>query len=109
LGGLLKGAKNILPTIVGWLMCYNEGELKKAKLIAAMAGNEVAQNNQGRLESKSGNIEQSVKNWTIAVSAGCYESMHVLITWFEQGLAYNNSFAQMRSKARDAYICSLTE
>ena len=77
--------------------------------VAAMAGNEVARNNRGGLEAQSGNIEQTEKNWTIAASAGCYESMHVLITWFEQGLAYNNSFAQMRSKARDAYICSLTE
>jgi hypothetical protein len=84
-----------------------------------MAGNEVARN-RGGLEAQSGKIEQAVKNWTIAASAECYESMHVLISWFELGYvrresmdsvlaAYNNSCAQMRSKARDAYIHNLTE
>jgi hypothetical protein len=56
-----------------------------------MAGNEVAQNNQGGLEAQFGNIEQSVNNWTIAALAGCYESMHVLITWFELGLVSRQS------------------
>jgi hypothetical protein len=44
---------------------FNEGELKNAKFhfeVAAMAGNEVAQNNRGGLEAQSGNIERAVKS-----------------------------------------------
>ena len=80
-----------------------------------MAGNEWAQYNIGIIEYNSGNTERAVKHWTIAASAGCCHSMHELITFFEIGFvsresidstlkAYNNSCAEMRSEARDAYI-----
>jgi hypothetical protein len=61
-----------------------------------------------------------VKHWTIAASAGHYKAMHHLRIGFEEGAisresidltlaAYNNSCAELRSEARDAYICSITE
>jgi TPR repeat protein len=94
------------------------GNLKKAKFhweAAAMAGHELARNNLGCMEAESGNIERAVKHLTIAASAGDYQSMHHLKKCFEQGYvsresinstleAYNNSCAEMRSEARDAYI-----
>jgi TPR repeat protein len=98
---------------------YHEGgNLKKAKFhleAAAMAGHEGARNNLGIIEVNSGNIERAVKHWTISASGGCYQSMHELRTLFEQGFisresinstlaAYNNSCAEMRSEAREAYI-----
>ena len=60
-------------------------------------------------------MERAVKHWTIAASAGHYRAMHHLRTGFEGGFvsresidssltAYNNSRAEMRSKARDAAI-----
>jgi hypothetical protein len=60
-------------------------------------------------------MEQAVKHWTIAASAGDYTAMQTLRTSFEKGhvsrelidstlAAYNNSCAEMRSEARDAYI-----
>ena len=75
----------------------------------------MARYNLGILEYNSGNMERAVKHWTIAASAGCYRSMHKLRMFFEQGVvsresidsvlaAYNNSCADMRSEARDAYI-----
>jgi TPR repeat protein len=102
---------------LGWL--YHEGGiLKKAKFhweAAAMAGDEVARWNLGCLEAQSGNTEQVIKHLTIAASAGEYNAMHGLRKRFEKGLvsresidstlsAYNNSCAEMRSEARDAYI-----
>jgi hypothetical protein len=68
------------------------------------------------MEFNYGNNERAVKHWTIAASAGCYISMHQLITSFKRGhiirdainltlKAYNNARAEMRSDARDAYIC----
>jgi TPR repeat protein len=110
---------------LGWSKahCYlaevcDEGDMKKAKFhleAAAMAGNEVARCIVGVMEHVAGNVERAVKHWTIAASAGDYEAMHNLRTGFENGLvsresidsilaAYNNSCAEMRSKARDAYI-----
>ena len=94
------------------------GDMKKAKFhleAAAMAGDEVARTNMGIMESKSGNTERAVKHYTIAASAGDYTAMYnLLITWKEGGvsresidstlIAYNNSCAEMRSKARDAAI-----
>jgi TPR repeat protein len=98
---------------------YHEGgNLKKAKFhleAAAMAGDEVARFNVGTMEVNSGNMEQAFKHWTIAASAGNY-AMHALNTFgFKKGrisresinstlAAYNNSCAEMRSKARDMYI-----
>jgi TPR repeat protein len=92
------------------------GDIKKAKFhfeTAAMAGHEVARNNLGSIEAQSGNMEQAVKHWIIAASAGYYTAMHILQSEFEKGhvsrnainstlTAYNNSCAEMRSKARDA-------
>jgi hypothetical protein len=80
-----------------------------------MAGHEAARFNIGVLEYDYGNIERAVKHWTISASGGCYQSMHELRTLFEQGFisresinstlaAYNNSCAEMRSEAREAYI-----
>jgi TPR repeat protein len=94
------------------------GNMKKAKShweAAAMAGDEVARYNIGCMEAQSGNIEQAMKHWTIAALAGDYRSMQQLKNCFEKGLvtresidstllAYNNSCAEMRSEARDAYI-----
>ena len=97
---------------------YEGGDLKKAKFhveAAAMAGHEVARNNLGVMEDNSGNIERAIKHWTIAASAGDSHAMDEMRTCFEQGLvsrdtinsilaAYNNSCAEMRSEARDAYM-----
>ena len=97
---------------------YEGGNMKKAKFhleAGAMAGHEVARKNLGVMECNSGNIEQAVKDWTIAASAGCYIAMHHVRKHFELGVisresinstlaAYNNSCVEMRSKARDDYI-----
>ena len=99
------------------------GDLKKAKFhyeAAAMAGHEAARYNLGFMEASAGNMEQAVKHWTIAASAGHYDAMHELRILFEKGsvnresinstlAAYNNSCAELRSEARDAYIRSITE
>jgi tetratricopeptide (TPR) repeat protein len=113
-----KKAHNFLGCI------YHEGgNLKKAKFhneAAAMAGNEVARCNLGVMEAQSGNMERAVKHWKIAASAGSYHSMHHMRLYFEQGyvsresidstlVAYNNACAEMRSEARDACICAITE
>jgi len=95
-----------------------EGDLKKAKFhfeAAAIAGHEMARYNLGYIEYNSGNIERAIKHFTIAASAGHYKAMYQLRTFFKEGVikresidstlgAYNNSCAEMRSKARDAYI-----
>jgi TPR repeat protein len=98
---------------------YDErGDLKKAKFYyeaAAMAGHEVARHNLGCMEYKSGNMERALKHWAIAASVGDYCSMDYLLGAFNEGLvsrdaidsaltAYNNSCAEMRSEARDAFI-----
>jgi hypothetical protein len=97
--------------------------MKRAKFhyqAAAMAGHEMARNKFGCIEFESGNKERAVKHWTIAASAGCFSSMHYLRIGFEEGAisresidstlaAYNNSCAELRSEARDAYIRSITE
>jgi hypothetical protein len=99
--------------------CYHAGgDSKKEKFhyeAAAMAGDEVARYNLGCAEAQSGNMERAVKHWKIAASAGDYHSMHGLRQYFKKGLvsgesldstliAYNNSCAEMRSEARDAYM-----
>ena len=95
-----------------------EGYSKKAKFhyeAAAMAGHEDARHILGTIEVQSGNMERAVKHWKIAASAGDYDAMQFLILGFQGGLvrrdtidstltAYNNSCAEMRSEARDAYI-----
>jgi TPR repeat protein len=100
-----------------------EGNLKKAKFhfeAAAMAGHEVARYNIGNREAQSGNMERAEKHWTIAASAGDYNAMHQLITSFKKGhvsretmdstlVAYNNSCAEVRSEARDAYLRTFLE
>jgi TPR repeat protein len=96
-----------------------EGDMKKAKFhleAGAMAGDEFARLHLGGLEGEAGNWERAIKHWTIAASAGCYWSMQNLRELFEGGAvsretinsaltAYNNSCKEMRSEARDAYIC----
>ena len=97
---------------------YEGGDLKKAKFhyeAAAMAGHEKARFNLGGLECNSGNMDRAVKHWTIATSAGDYSAMRYVQIEFERGYisresinstltAYNNSCAEMRSEAREAYI-----
>jgi TPR repeat protein len=98
---------------------YHEGGApKKAKFhyeAAAMAGHEAARYDLGAIEYKSGNMERAVKHWAIAASAGEFDAMNHLRIGFEKGnvsqesidstlAAYNNSCAEMRSEARDAYI-----
>jgi TPR repeat protein len=72
------------------------------------------------MEYNSGNMERAIKHWTIAASGGDYEAMHNLLVFFEDGVvsresidstlaAYNSSCAEMRSKARDAFIRGRTE
>ena len=99
------------------------GDMKKAKLHyenAAIAGHEESRCCLGIMEVESGNWERAAKHWTIAASAGHYTSMQTLITFIKKGLvsresidstlaAYNNSCAEVRSEARDAYIRSITE
>jgi hypothetical protein len=81
-----------------------------------MAGNDVARNNLGGIEGKSGNMDRAMKDLIIAASAGNYHAMQSLREIVvEEGIgsrdvidstltAYNNSCAEMRSEARDAYI-----
>jgi TPR repeat protein len=97
---------------------HDGGNLKKAKFhyeAAAMAGHKGSRFNLGILEAQSRNIERAVKHLTIAASAGHYTAMNHLRINFEKGCvsrelidstltAYNNSCAEMRSEARDAYI-----
>jgi TPR repeat protein len=97
---------------------YRVGDSKKEKFhyeTAAMAGDEVARFNLGCVEAKSRNMVQAVKHFKIAASAGNYLAMNSLLGSFNHGLvsrnamdstltAYNNSCAEMRSKARDAFI-----
>ena len=99
------------------------GDFKKAKFhieAAAMAGNEVARCSLGCVEERYGNVEQAIKHWTIAASGGDYLAMHQLRLCFEKGsvtresidstlTAYNNSCAETRSEARDAYIRDIIE
>jgi TPR repeat protein len=103
---------------------YHEGGcLKKAKFhweAAAMAGHETARCIVGNIECESGNMDRAVKHWTIAATAGNYQSMQKLRLCFEKGYvskesidsnlaAYNNSCAEMRSNARDAYLRAFLE
>jgi len=99
---------------------HQGGDLKKAKFhyeAAAMAGHEVARY-LGSVEAQKANSERALKHLRIAASAGDYSAMHHLRTIFEKGFvsresidstltAYNNSCAETRSEARDAYICIL--
>jgi TPR repeat protein len=97
---------------------HQMGDKKKAKFhmeAAAMAGHEMARSNLGVMEYNSRKLERAVKHWTIAASAGSYDSMNHLRINFEKGCdsrelidstltAYNNSCAEMRSEARDTTI-----
>ena len=103
---------------------YEEGgNSKKAKICyeaAASAGHEMARGNLGVMEYDSGNMERAVKHWTIGASAGDYFAMQNLLVALKNGHvsrqsidstldAYNNSCAEMRSEARDAFIQATTE
>jgi TPR repeat protein len=98
---------------------YGEGgDLKKAKIhyeAAAIAGHEGARYNLGCNETQSGNMERALKHWTIAATAGHQKAMNALLLAFNQSIvsrdeidpiltSYNNSCAEMRSEARDAFI-----
>jgi TPR repeat protein len=97
---------------------YERADLKKAKFhyeAAAMAGHEAARHNLGCIEYESGNMERAVKHCIIASSAGHFAAMGAVRIAFDKGLAsrdaidsaltlYNNSCAEMRSEARDAFI-----
>ena len=85
-----------------------------------MAGHENARVALGLMEAQSGNRERAVKHWVIAASAGDYCAINSLQIEFEKGrvsrelinstlIAYNTSCAEMRSEARDAYICTITK
>ena len=90
------------------------GDLKKAKIHyeeAAIAGHKTARYNIGTMDYKSGNLEQALKNWKIAASAGDYTAMHNMTIKFEDDavsresiestlMAYNSICAKMRSEAR---------
>ena len=63
---------------------------------------------------------RALKHWTIAESAGHYNAMHQLLVALKKSMvgtdaidatltAYKNSCAEMRSKARDAFIRFKTE
>jgi TPR repeat protein len=94
------------------------GDLKKAKFhyeTAVIAGHEGARHNLGLDEYNSGKKERARRHWKIAASAGEYHSMERLRKSYENGIvsrdeidpiltAYNNSCAEMRSEARDAFI-----
>jgi TPR repeat protein len=89
--------------------------MKKAKFhyeAAAMAGHEIARSKLGFMEAESRNMEQAIKHWSIAASAGEYIAMHQLRLYFEKDYvsresinstltAYNNACAEMRGEARD--------
>ena len=99
---------------------FEKGEdWKKAKLhyeVAAMAGHELARYNLGYIDFLSGKKERASKHMKLAASAGVYRAMNnLLVVDFKQDLisrdeidsiltAYNDSCAEMRSEARDAYI-----
>jgi hypothetical protein len=104
-------------------MHYYHGEnWKKAKFhleAAAMAGHEGARNHIGYLEFlQFNNTDQAIKHWIIAASAGEYLAMNALRSCFENDIdidresldstltAYNTSCGEMKSEARDAFICS---
>jgi TPR repeat protein len=96
----------------------SEGNSKKEKFhleAAAMAGDEGARCNLGTTEAQSRNMEQAVKHWMIAASAGDYIAMRNMLVAFNHGsvsrnaidstlTAYNTSCAEMRSEARDSCI-----
>jgi hypothetical protein len=105
-------------------ICHQGGDLKKAKFhyaAAAMAGHEVARNNLGTMEAESGNMERAVKHWMISASAGHYHAMNNMLLAFNKGhgvskdeidvtlVTYNNTCAEMRSKARDSFILVETD
>jgi TPR repeat protein len=90
------------------------GDLKKAKFhleAAAIAGHEIARYHLGLMEGDAGNMDRALKHCIIAASAGNYKAMqNLIVAGVSRGLinstliAYNNSCAEMRSEARDAFI-----
>jgi TPR repeat protein len=102
---------------------HQRGNMKKKKFhneAAAMAGHEVARNNLGCAEAQSGNMERAVNHFKIAASAGNHHAMNNLLIAFNKGLvpqdeiesaltSYNNSCAEMRSKARDGILVMYSE
>jgi TPR repeat protein len=94
---------------------HSGGDFKTTLAAAAMAGCEVSRFNLGVMEANAGNKERAIKHFRIAASAGCFRAMSTLLIVFKQGhvnrdaidallTAYNNSCAEMRSKARDLFI-----
>jgi TPR repeat protein len=62
-----------------------------------MAGHDRARNNLGHMESQSGNMEQAVKHWKIAASAGHYTAMHQLTVFYEKGYGSRKSIVTQLS------------
>ncbi len=78
---------------------------------AAIAGHEIARYHLGLMEGDAGNMDRALKHCIIAASAGNYKAMqNLIVAGVSRGLinstliAYNNSCAEMRSEARDAFI-----
>ena len=64
------------------------GDLKKAKFhyeVTAMAGHDVARFLLGMMKHKLGNMEQAVRQWVIAASAGSHQAMQSLQIALEVG------------------------
>jgi TPR repeat protein len=121
---LWKQAAKLGSSQAHYLLGYDyrqRGDSKKAKFhyeAAAMAGHDGARFILANMEFDSGNVEQAVKHWIIAASAGSYHAMNTMRKLFENGLVsresidstlttYNNSCAEMRSEARDKYMSDL--
>ena len=72
---------------------------------AAMAGNESARFNIGTTEYNLGNVEQAVKHWMIAASAGHYIAMHNLLITFKQGLVSRDSIdSTLKTTVKQFYV-----
>ena len=111
---------------IGWV--YEDGlgvekDVKKAihhYELAAMAGHELARCRLGVIEYKFGNVERAIKHFMISASAGWSQAMeaikflfkkrHVKRDLYELTLqAYNDSCAEMRSKAREDGMSAIEE
>ena len=111
---------------IGWV--YEDGlgvekDVKKAihhYELAAMAGHEWARYRLGVIEYKFGSMERAIKHFMISASAGWSQAMEAIETLFKEGhvqsdlyeltlQAYNDSCAEMRSKAREDGMVGLEE
>ena len=105
-------------TNVGCAYIHGEGvqvDKKKAKHyyeLAAMAGNEVARNTVGGIESRAGNMKRAIKHYTIAARDGEANSVKNIQSLFLIGFAtkddyskalqgYQEYLGEIKSKQRD--------